>query len=216
MLIKDNDGIKREVLILIEEIIKAQNGDVDALYNVAFHNNGLLVKIASQYLYLNYELEDLYMIGFEALCSAIKKYDINKGYKFPTYAGACIGRRIKNYIKEDMKKNPFVVKEPIWFVIVSNNKNVGTKSSIEDYLEKKELYNEVSNIISNLPLESQKLIKQRYFNNISVDNLAEIYKLSRTTIYNRLYKIANTIKLKLYENKIINKEEYLGIKKVLK
>ena len=63
---------------LKSKIIKAQNGDKDALNEIVKENYGLIYSIAKRFENRGYEKEDIYQIGAIGMIKAVQKFDFNK------------------------------------------------------------------------------------------------------------------------------------------
>lgn len=85
----------------VEDIIKAQNGDSEALEKLIDDNQGLLWSIVKRFTGRGYELEDLYQIASLGFIKCIKKFDTNFEVRLSTYAVPYILGEIKRYIQED-------------------------------------------------------------------------------------------------------------------
>ena len=60
---------------LKSKIIKAQNGDKDALNEIVKENYGLIYSIAKRFENRGYEKEDIYQIGAIGMIKAVQKFD---------------------------------------------------------------------------------------------------------------------------------------------
>ena len=85
----------------VEDIIKAQNGDSDALEKLIQSNQGLLWSIVKRFCGRGYETDDLYQIASLGFIKCIKKFDTNFEVRLSTYAVPYILGEIKRYIQED-------------------------------------------------------------------------------------------------------------------
>ena len=85
----------------VEDIIKAQNGDTQALESLIKQNQGLLWSIVKRFTGWGFETEDLYQIASLGFIKCIKKFDINFDVRLSTYAVPYILGEIKRYIQED-------------------------------------------------------------------------------------------------------------------
>lgn len=85
----------------VEDILKAQNGDNDALEKLIEDNKGLLWSIVKRFCGRGYETEDLYQIASLGFIKCIKKFDTNFEVRLSTYAVPYILGEIKRYIQED-------------------------------------------------------------------------------------------------------------------
>ena len=84
-----------------EYIIKAQSGDDEYLSKVVEHNLKLVLKVTYRFKNSGYELQDLFQIGVIGLIKAVKGFDIQKGFKFSTYAVSKIIGEIRLYLRDD-------------------------------------------------------------------------------------------------------------------
>lgn len=85
----------------IEDIIKAQNGNDDAMAKMVENNNGLIWSIVKRFKDRGYELEDLYQIGAIGFIKSIKKFDTSFEVKLSTYAVPYIIGEIKRFLRDD-------------------------------------------------------------------------------------------------------------------
>ena len=85
----------------IEEILKAQNKDMEAMTNIIENNSGLVWSIVKRFLGRGYEAEDLYQIGCLGFIKAIQRYDVTFQTKISTYAVPYILGEIKRFIRDD-------------------------------------------------------------------------------------------------------------------
>ena len=86
-----------EVLTAEEEkdlLLKIKNGDIDAYQKFYYHNLRLVVSVAKKFVNRGVPLEDLIQEGSISLMNAIKHFDIERGYKFSTYATWAIKRNL--------------------------------------------------------------------------------------------------------------------------
>lgn len=85
----------------VEDIIKAQRGEEEALEKLIEDNQGLLWSIVKRFTGRGYETEDLYQIASLGFIKCIKKFDTNFEVRLSTYAVPYILGEIKRYIQED-------------------------------------------------------------------------------------------------------------------
>ena len=86
---------------ITNEIIKAQNGDKDALALLVESNQGLIWSVVKRFLGRGYDTEDIYQIGALGFVKAIRKFDINYDVKISTYAIPYIMGEIKRFLRDD-------------------------------------------------------------------------------------------------------------------
>lgn len=84
-----------------EQFKKAKAGCVKSRNEIIESNIGLINKVASKYTGRGLELDDLFQEGVFGIIDAIKKYDLDKGFAFTTFATHDLKNRIsraaKNY-----------------------------------------------------------------------------------------------------------------------
>ena len=84
-----------------EWLLKAKEGDKEALNILVENNSGLVWSIVKRFLNRGYEKEDLYQIGCIGLIKAIKRFDFNFNTQFSTYAVPAIMGEIKKFLRDD-------------------------------------------------------------------------------------------------------------------
>lgn len=84
-----------------EEIIKAQNGDEEAMASLVKDNMGLVYNIAKRFVGRGHDIEDLNQIGAMGLIKSIKKFDISYNVQLSTYSVPFIMGEIKRYVRDD-------------------------------------------------------------------------------------------------------------------
>ena len=89
---------------VIQYIKKAHNGDLQARKKVIIHNIRLVLSIVlKKYNNTPYDKEELVSVGFLGLIHAIDTFDIEKKFKFSTYASVCVRYEINNFMKKERK-----------------------------------------------------------------------------------------------------------------
>ena len=92
---------KNQLLSKDEEVLLAKRilqGDLEARQNLIESNLKLVVSTAKNYVGRGLEFLDLIQEGNYGLLKAVEKYDVEKGYKFSTYATYWIRQSILNAI----------------------------------------------------------------------------------------------------------------------
>ncbi|SRR5690554_6053870 len=79
----------------------AQQDDEKALEKLVEHNLRLVLKVTYRFRNTGYELQDLFQVGVIGLLKAIRAYDLEKGFKFSTYAVSRIIGEIRLYLRDD-------------------------------------------------------------------------------------------------------------------
>ena len=65
---------------------RAKEGDKEAQNELVIHNLRFVISVAKQYQHQGLPLEDLISAGHEGLIIAAQKYDVDRGFKFISYA----------------------------------------------------------------------------------------------------------------------------------
>lgn len=84
-----------------ELIVRAQNGEQEALAKLVNENVGLIWSIVRRFGNRNYELEDLFQIGSIGFIKAIKRFDVSFETKLSTYAVPMIIGEIKRFLRDN-------------------------------------------------------------------------------------------------------------------
>ena len=93
--------MQKEFKNKVEDIIKAQQGDKDAMQCLINSNKGLIWSIVKRFQDRGYELEDLYQIGVMGFIKCIKRFDSNFDVRLSTYAVPYILGEVKRYIRDN-------------------------------------------------------------------------------------------------------------------
>ena len=166
---------------------------------------GLIWSIVKKFLNRGYDKEDLYQIGSIGFIKAVKRFNLNLGYKLSTFAVPYIMGEIKKFLRDDG-----IIK------ISRNIKELGFKVRVDSINEeifengKEEKINQLSNrideqskiieklsledIISKLNTRDKKIIKLRYFNCKTQTEVAKILGISQVQVSRIERKILDNIK----------------------
>ena len=85
----------------VEDIIKAKEGNEEAMSKLVQSNSGLIWSIVRRFKDRGYELEDLYQIGSLGFIKSIRRFDTNFEVQLSTYAVPYILGEIKRFIREE-------------------------------------------------------------------------------------------------------------------
>ncbi|MCK8816590.1 SigB/SigF/SigG family RNA polymerase sigma factor [Natroniella sulfidigena] len=100
-----NINLKEQKLLSQEEtkrlLGRSQQGEQEATDKLVKHNLRLVLKIAHRFKNATYSLEDIFQIGIIGLMKAIKRFDLNKGVNFSTYAVPVIIGEIKVFLRDN-------------------------------------------------------------------------------------------------------------------
>ncbi len=85
----------------IELIIKAQNGDKDALDKVVCGNLKLVLSVVQKLGSRGQEADDLFQVGVIGLIKAVKNFDTTKMVKFSTYGVPMILGEVRRFLRDN-------------------------------------------------------------------------------------------------------------------
>ena len=89
----------------IDLITKMNNGEAWARDKIILYNLRLVYfEINSKFNHISYDKNDLVSIGIIGLIKAVDSYDLNKGFKFATYAVRCIDNEILVFLRQLRKE----------------------------------------------------------------------------------------------------------------
>ena len=83
--------------------LRIKNGDQDAIDTLVEHNLRLVVSIAKHYTGCGLSLLDLIQEGNVGLIEAAKKYDVDKGFRFSTYATWWVRQKIGRALSDQSR-----------------------------------------------------------------------------------------------------------------
>ncbi len=84
-----------------EIIMKARDGDEEALALIIETNLGLVKSIAARFRDRGTDMEDIIQIGTIGMIKAVRNFDFSFGTKFSTYAVPLIMGEIKKFLRDD-------------------------------------------------------------------------------------------------------------------
>ena len=82
-------------------VLKAQNGDEEAMERLVLDNMGLVRSVALKFRDRGTEYEDLVQIGTIGMIKAIRSFDCDRGTAFSTYAVPLIVGEIRRHLRDD-------------------------------------------------------------------------------------------------------------------
>ena len=84
-----------------QDIIKAQQGDENAMTHLLEKNKGLIWSIVRRFQDRGYEIEDLYQVGAMGFVKCIKRFDSSYDVRLSTYAVPYVLGEIKRYLRDN-------------------------------------------------------------------------------------------------------------------
>ena len=189
---------------LIDLIIKMNNGNAWARDKIILYNLRLVYfEINSKFKSIEYDKNDLASLGILGLIKAVDTYDLNKGYKFTTYATRCIDNEILMFLRHLKKEKYDTSLNSILYYFKENDgalleNTLATNYDLVTENETRETYQIVRNIIQTLPDREKQIILLNFgFINDQVYSQREIAQklnLSQSYVSRLLTKAINTIK----------------------
>ena len=189
---------------------KYKNGDKTARDIIISHNIRFALFIASRILKNNMSYQDsneIVSTSFVGLIKAVDTFDVEKEYRFSTYAERCIVNEIQLYFRKNKKHQNEISFESTFFMVNDPEKEAfSTKewllrdniTNIEKKYFEEETITELHKIISNLPEQDKKIICMYFGINLEKRyKQAEIAKelhLTQGQISRRITRILEKIK----------------------
>ena len=146
----------------------SMEGNQEARNKLIEHNLRLVVFLAKKYENTKVDLEDLVSIGTIGLIKGVNTYKLDKNIKLATYASRCIDNEILMYLRKTKKERTEIsFEDSLSFDADGNELHLedvlGTESDVvtkglEDELDKKMLYQEVSKLTG----RDKEIIEYRY------------------------------------------------------
>ena len=158
-----------------------------------------------KFLNRGYDKEDLYQIGSIGFIKAVKRFNLNLGYKLSTFAVPYIMGEIKKFLRDDgiIKVSRNIKELGIKIRIDSINSEIfenGNKEKLEQISNK---IDEQSKIVERLSLENmiksldnrdKKIIDLRYFKCKTQSEVAKILGISQVQVSRIERKILDNMK----------------------
>ena len=192
----------------IEYLKKVRLGDKEAKKKIIIHNLRLIIsRIKKKFNSVPCDINELVSVGVIGLDRAINGFDIDKGFRFSTYATIWIDGEIIAFLKEE-KKN--ISQTSLCQVLKTNNDSkeyllynilYDDKINVERDYEIKEMNLILKQIINELTEEEKDILKLYYglYNTEchTQTKIAKMYKTYKMDISLRIKKILRKLKLKL-------------------
>jgi len=201
---------------LYEYLKEARAGSSIAREKVIEHNIKLvLYRVTKVFSNVPYEKCDLVSVGIIGLIKAVDNFDIEKNFKFSTFASRCIENEILMFIRKMSKhqSNNSLYKSIITDCegneILLESVLASDEKGVETTILDKELQIELRQQIELLDDQDKEIIKLYYgFYNSKRHTQREIgciLGVSQALISNRISKIVNIIGKSFLEKKLIDK-----------
>ena len=211
---KSDKVSKEEFIVLLKQ---ARSGNIDARNELIMINLGLVkYRVNAKFPVSRFDKEDLLSIGTFGLIKAVDSYDLERGVNFTTYAVRCIDNEIlqilrKKYIDTESLDRYYGNNDMYDFVCFQD---VTPTRVVEEDYEKKEMYNIIDSLVSELP-ELERQVVELYFGfynekELPQKDIAKKLSMSQPWVSRTLKKSLKNIKLRIEDMESISaiKEEY--------
>jgi RNA polymerase sporulation-specific sigma factor len=180
-----NNNEQLEKLNDVELVILAKNDNEQAIRILINRYRNLFLKIISKYYIANIDKEDLFSECLICLYIAIRDYNFNSKISFKTFLYFIIKKRIyaliRNCNRQKRNSKEFVELEKV---------NISIEDKKEVEYENKEVIESIKNKLSELELK----VLEKYLENYSVNEIANLLNFNLKVIDNAFKRIK--IKLK--------------------
>lgn len=180
-----------------ELIIRAQNGDREAEEQIIRENDGLIRSIMKKYGYSTFD-EDMHSIGMFNLWRAIKTFDLDKGYKFSTYACIIMENGFKMEKRKQLNSKNVIMQDYISFdTIVHENLTVSdfikdSKAEVGYLIAEYPNIDEILHVLTDL---ERQIFELRYVYGYKQNEIKE--KLGLTWSQSYIARVIGNIRAKL-------------------
>lgn len=203
---------------LIEYMKLIKLGNLKAREILINSNVALVIsRVLKKFSNTPYENNELISTGLIGLMKAVDTFDIEKGYKFSTYAAKCIDNEILIFLRKGKKH---LETDSLNRVFISNQD--GDLTTLEELItdgydftlnlfEKEEL-KEIRNQVERLNERDKEIIKLYFgfYNNrrYTQEEIAKLLNIKQSNISKKLKKIIIKIKQNMLEEDLIEPKTY--------
>lgn len=193
-----------------ELILRAQNGDEDALNTLLKKYKSLINQISRSYFLIGGDVEDIIQEGMIGLYKAIKNYTTKKNASFKTFATTCIKNQIQTAIKVASSEKNKVLSSALSLTEEADDEDEESTGDVlvpsplpppDDLIIEKEEFNQTYDKIKKIlsPLEIKVL--NYYLQGFSYNEISEKSNLNKKSIDNALSRIKTKLAFLKDKNK---------------
>lgn len=193
-----------------ELILRAQNGDEDALNTLLKNYKSLINQISRSYFLIGGDVEDIIQEGMIGLYKAIKNYTTKKNASFKTFATTCIKNQIQTAIKVASSEKNKVLSSALSLTEEADDEDEESTGDVlvpsplpppDDLIIEKEEFNQTYDKIKKIlsPLEIKVL--NYYLQGFSYNEISEKSNLNKKSIDNALSRIKTKLAFLKDKNK---------------
>lgn len=173
---------------------KVKNGDKKAFEELYKLTSSRAYFTALQICGDKHEAEDVVQ---ESYITALKKIStLERTESFMSWFNRIVANKSKDYLKS---KNPQLLSEESEW-LVEDQTDEYDKFSPESNVDKEELKSVVMDAVKDLNVEKRTCVMMKYFNDMSVNEIAQALEIPVSTVKNRLFDARKELK-KLFEKK---------------
>lgn len=170
---------------MIDLIIKAQSGDMDAAETLIKENDGLIRHIMKKYNISTFN-DDYHSLGMFAFYKAIKSYDVDRGIEFNSYVGVFIQNEILMEMRRGRAK-----RNVIFETAITIEHQIADKLVLGDTIQDIRAYQELLDVEAPRIMESlyvldeleQKIFMLRFIEDMSIPEIIESLGLTWSQSY---------------------------------
>ncbi len=169
-----------------EKVLKAKNGDEQAVDEIVNAFRPLIKSVARGYFLIGGDLDDLMQEGMIGLFKAINGFDPEKSAEFKPFALMCVNREILNCIKKNNTDKNKALNNAVPFDSLNENalKNASPLNIVIDREENVVLLNLIENHLSKL----EKQVVLMYFKGFDYGEISKELNISVRSASNALQR----------------------------
>ena len=185
-----------------ELIIRARGGEEGALVELIKINEPAIHYIVRSFTDIRGEYDDLVSLGIIGMIKAYRTFDLNMKIAFITYSSTCVRNELRYYFRESTRHSPYAIS-----LNTEINKDAdGRVITYNDIISDDRLGNDLSEIyaeneekqilrknIDKLPEEERIIMTERWFNNKTQAEVANILGISQSIVSRKEKKILKKI-----------------------
>jgi len=192
-----------------EIVIKAQNGDENAVNELLSKYKSLISKLSRSYFLIGGDIEDILQEGMIGLYKAIMNFKDKKNASFKTFATTCIRNQIQSAIRVASSEKNKVLSSALPIMEKNNNEDdeeeveIIVPSSLplpEDQVLEKEKVEEIFDAIKSSLSSLEYKVLLLYLKGFNYNEISKSMNISKKSIDNALTRIKNKLSF-LKENK---------------
>ena len=166
----------------------ASSGDDEAMAELIKRIMPLAAARAQQYSHPDLNIEDFIQEGMVGFLTAVKTYNPDKNASFKTYAGVCIGNRIKSKLRRSTSKKtiPHDIVSYIW----DSDKDIKDYSTDpQEIMTKSEDEKALEGLLNEKLSELEKSVLRCRLEEMNYEEISNVLSISTKSVDNALMRI---------------------------